>query len=557
MAEKILGIDVGGTHTDAALLSGSKVLATAKVPTNRGRLLDSLAEVTKKVIEGVDINSIDSINLSTTLSTNAIVEQRTEPVGLVISSGPGLNPDVYKIGDHYFILPGSIDHRGSSIADLGEEELAHASRSCEEKNVRVFALVSKFSTRNPDHEKRMAEIFREQSDFITMGHELSGQLSFPRRIATAYYNSAVWRDYNSFADAMEESLRSFGITADIHILKADGGTLPLEISRRLPVESILSGPAASVMGIIGLSKITEDSIILDIGGTTTDIAVFADGAPLVVRDGITIRKYPTLVRALNTRSIGIGGDSALSVVDGEVRVGPDRLGPAMALSGDHPTLVDAMNFMGFMEHGDGAESQKGIEELAGRTGMSAADLASGAVEYALSEIHREALSMVAEINNKPVYTIHEMLEGKVILPKKIYAVGGPVGVMRGLLEERFGLEVHVPQNHDVANAIGAALARTTFDIELFADTAKGTLIVPNLNFQREVDRHYTLEQAEEEARTLLADHIRKIGSNVSDENIDIIEASSFNMVGGFFSRGKDIRVKCQIRPGVTTAVEVS
>jgi N-methylhydantoinase A/oxoprolinase/acetone carboxylase beta subunit len=557
VAEKILGIDVGGTHTDAALLSGSKVLATAKVSTNRGRLLDSLVDVTRQVIEGVDIDSIDSINLSTTLSTNAIVEGRTEPVGLVISSGPGLNPDVYRMGDHYFIVSGSIDHRGSSIADLDEGELDHAVQTCGEKDVRVYALVSKFSTRNPDHEKRMANVFQNQSDFITMGHELSGQLSFPRRIATAYYNSAVWRDYNSFADAMEESLRSFGITADIHILKADGGTMPLEVSRRLPVESILSGPAASVMGIVGLSKITEDSIILDIGGTTTDIAVFADGAPLVVRDGITIRKYPTLVRALNTRSIGIGGDSALSVVEGKVRVGPDRLGPAMALSGDHPTLVDAMNYMNIMEHGDSTMSRQGIEDLAGKIGMKAADLASGAVEYALSEIHREAFSMVADINNKPVYTIHEMLEGKVILPKKVYAVGGPAEVMRSLLEERFGLEVHVPPNHHVANAIGAALARTTFDIELFADTAKGTLIVPNLNFQREVDRHYSLEQAEEEARFLLAEHIHRIGSSVSDENIDIIEASSFNMVGGFFSRGKDIRVKCQVRPGVTTVVEVT
>ena len=143
------------------------------------------------------------------------------------------------------------------------------------------------------------------------------------------------------------------------MLKADGGTMPFSLSRGVPVETILSGPAASVMGIAALCDITQDCIMLDIGGTTTDIAIFAGGVPLIEKDGISLQDYPTLVRALRTRSIGVGGDSVIRATAKGVTVGPDRKGPAMAAGGKEPALVDALNCRGII-------SLHGREEVARR-----------------------------------------------------------------------------------------------------------------------------------------------------------------------------------------------
>ena len=252
--------------------------------------------------------------------------------------------------------------------------------------------MGKFSTRNPRHEnyiRRMVcncvdESVCEYADFVTLGHQLGGALNFPRRVATAYFNCAVWRLYNQFATAVEKALKDMGLAhVKVNILKADGGTMPLPQSRKMPVQSIFSGPAASVMGIIALTDIFHDSIILDIGGTTTDIAVFASGAPLIEREGIDIGSHPTLVSALKVHSIGIGGDSAISVVGPKevVRVGPNRLGPSVCLGGERVTLTDALNYTGACAVGDMTEkSRTAIDAYAAaRHSMTGEKLAEAAV----------------------------------------------------------------------------------------------------------------------------------------------------------------------------------
>ncbi len=189
------------------------------------------------------------------------------------------------------------------------------------------------------------------------GHHLSGQRNFPRRIATAYYNSAVWRIHTHFADAIEQSLR-FGLQASVHILKAD-------------VNAVYDDGCPQISGRIGgtgrqqaswaysLCDIYEDAVILDIG-TTTDIAIFAGGVPLIEPQGIAFNGYQTLVHALKTRSIGIGGDSRYTFPEHGVTVGPNRLGPAMAQGRQHPTLIDACNVKGIAAYGDIQASQTGL-----------------------------------------------------------------------------------------------------------------------------------------------------------------------------------------------------
>lgn len=544
----LLGIDVGGTHTDAVLVDDDGILKSFKTRTDHDNLLGSVTTALTQVTSGFDVKKITNINLSTTLSTNAIVESRLEKTGLFISSGPGINPANFAMGDFTYVIPGSIDHRGTETQKIDIKAVNAGLEKCRAGGVKVFASVSKFSTRNRDHEEQMAGAAEGQADFITSGYRLSSRLSFPRRVATAYYNSAVWRIYNSFTDAVVKAMEQIGIHAPVNILKADGGTMPVEVSRQIPVESILSGPAASIMGIIALCSIDRDSVILDIGGTTTDIAVFASGAPLIEREGIKLGGSPTLVRSLQNRSIGIGGDSMIRVNNGSVIVGPERKGPCMADGGTHPALIDAMNFLGRADFGDTAKSADGIKQLAASEKIKPEALAEQAVEYAVTAIRRAVDAMLDEINSKPVYTIHEMIEGKKIIPEKIYIIGGPA---RSVAKAMTGaLEITVPEYFEVANAIGAALARTTFETELFTDTGKGVMTMPNLDLEESVDRRYSIEDAKHDALEHMAAFMKKSGYD-SSVKPELVEVSAFRIISDYGSSGCDIRVRCQVKPGLT------
>ena len=545
----LLGIDVGGTHTDAAIIDSSGVVATFKAKTDEKNLLNSINEALREVTAGIDRSQIKNINLSTTLSTNAIIEDRVEKTGLFISSGPGIDPGSFSIGDSTCIINGSINHRGKTIKPLDKKAIEEGMNEFRKKGIKVFAAVSKFSTRNKSHEEEIASILKAEADFISMGHTLSSQLNFPRRIATAYYNSAVWRIYNNFINSVEQSLNELNIKSPINILKADGGTMPLTLSRDFPVESILSGPSASIMGIIALCNITEDSVILDIGGTTTDIALFASGAPLIERGGVKLGGIPTLVRALQNRSIGIGGDSEITVTLKDIKVGPVRRGPCMADGGEVPALVDALNYKGVISYGLKEKSVEGIKKLASSSKLSADKIAEGAVQYAVNRIREGIDTLLSEINQKPVYTIHEMIEGKVISPETIYMIGGPAGAIAKVMGGN--IKTMVPENYEIANAIGAALSRTTIEAELFADTGAGKMIMPSLGIEKHVERKYNLKQAEEEASQYLSDFLKSQGIEADKNKIDIMSSSSFRMIDSFFSSGDDIRVRCQIKPGVT------
>lgn len=545
----LLGIDVGGTHTDAVLIDEKKgIVSKFKVKTDKKNLLNTIITALKEVTSGYDVKKITNVNLSTTLSTNAIVENRLEKTALFISSGPGINPLNFCIGKNTYIIDGSIDHRGNEVASLDMDSIRKALNECSREGIKVFAAATKFSTRNNRHETEIAETIGSAADYITMGHELSSQLSFPRRAATAYYNSAVWRIYNTFIDAITGGLENIGIEAPVNILKADGGTMPLSVSRRMPVESILSGPAASIMGIIALSNIKDDSVILDIGGTTTDIAIFASGSPLIDKDGTSLDGIPTLVRSLQNRSIGIGGDSVIKIVEGDVVVGPEREGPCMADGGDVPALVDALNFRGITNYMDTTASIEGIKKLAAGTKLTPEKIAEKTVNYSIKMIRDEINKILEELNQKPVYTIHEMVHGHKISPEKMYLIGGPARALSAVMSD--GLEILVPDNYDVANAIGAALARTTFETELFSDTGKGRMVMPNLGIEEQVAKKYTLDDAEADAKRYTREYLEKSGYRIKDSDINIIESASFRMINDYYASGNDIRVKCQVKPGI-------
>ncbi|WP_432734649.1 hydantoinase/oxoprolinase family protein [Maridesulfovibrio sp. FT414] len=547
----LLGIDVGGTHTDAVAIGPDGIEAQVKVATQHDNLLSSIRNGLGEIVRNTDPARIKQLNLSTTLSTNSIVEGNFEDVGVIVSAGPGLDPHSFMVCKDFHVIPGSLDHRGSETKRLDNLALEEAIASCRKSGIKVYAAVTKFSPRNPSHEKAIELAVGDNADFITLGHQLTGRLNFPRRISTAFYNCAVWRIFNKFADAISDTLDEMGLGhIKVNILKADGGTMPLPLSRKVPVQSIFSGPAASVMGIIALCNITHDSIIFDIGGTTTDIAIFVGGSPLIEQEGIDIGSHPTLVRALKVLSIGIGGDSAISVMDGNVRVGPNRLGPSIAFGGIVPTLTDALIWKGSCDCGNIEASRSSLAGFAAKHGFETEELADLAIAYAVEKIHSSTREMVDEINQQPVYTIHELLENRRIIPRKIYIMGGPAQAMKMDIFRKFRLSTEVPKNYDVANAIGAALTRTTTELELFADTERGLMFIPSLGHRENIPRNYMLEDAEKDAMNHLLAHLGEMHVAADGSNAQITSSSSFNMVNGVSKVGRNIRVKCQIKPGV-------
>jgi len=552
----LLGIDVGGTHTDAVIISRKGVVASAKVETCPENLISSIDAVLQEIFATGLNRSIRRVNLSTTLTTNAIIEEKLEEVGILATSGPGLVPETFNfdLGQHFHLLRGAIDHRGSRQQGLDEIEVREAIKNITEKGVKVFAVASKFSSRNPEFEETLAAQAAKVADFVTIGHQVSGRLNYPRRLATAYYNAAVWRRYINFSDAITASFTKFKLEAPLNILKADGGTINFENSRSKPVETILSGPAASVMGIIALSAISEDAIILDIGGTTTDIAIFAQGAPLLDRDGAGFANRKTSIRAIKTASIGIGGDSLVAINDkGEISVGPQRQGVPLAFSGPAPTLIDACNIKGLCALGDPEKSLSGFARLAEKISLETPQLADIVLKTALQTIHDKSLQLLDEINQKPVYTVAEIIHGQKIVPQKLFIMGAPAEVLAPELNKIFSLKTVVPENFAIANAIGAALTRPTMAAELFADTGKKRMFIPALDYKKEIGRSYSITQAKEDLICVLTEYLKEnhyIDKAVPE--IEIVTAEEFNMVDDYSIGSKSIRVSCQIRPSLET-----
>lgn len=556
----VLGLDMGGTHTDAVLLRGGTLLASVKVPTNHQDLLASTRAALHALFEPgpVPPAEVGRATFGTTLAVNAVVQDACAPVGLLIGAGPGIDPGWFGLGSHTALVPGGVDHRGTEIAPPDRAAIRRVVSGWREEGVAAFACVTKFSTRNPAHENAMEDVIREvfadgPEPVIALGHRLSGRLNFPRRIATAYWNAAVWTLHNRFADAVEASLKDMGINAPAYLLKADGGAIPLSVSRDRPVEALLSGPAASVMGMMALMpSCSEDTLVLDMGGTTTDIALLAAGQPVLSPDDLVVNGRSTLVRSLKSVSIGLGGDSQVTATSG-VQVGPLRKGPALAFGGtDGPTFLDCLNLLGHAEAGDTGASRTGVESFAAAHGLTAESLSRQVLECARSRVVAAVRSLLDEVNGQPVYTLAALLEERAVRPVRAVLVGGPAEAVAPLLGEALGLPVETlgdPVLGPVANAIGAALTRPTASLDLFADTAAGVLLVPSFDIRKPITRRYTLEEAKSEACALLRGQVENAFAPASPE-IDVTEAQVFATLDEYGRGGRDIRVRCQLRPGV-------
>ncbi|AAM24356.1 N-methylhydantoinase A/oxoprolinase/acetone carboxylase beta subunit [Caldanaerobacter subterraneus subsp. tengcongensis MB4] len=555
----IIGLDMGGTNIDGVIVEKGKIIKTIKKPTNRDNLFNSIWTALKELLSGYDNTKIERINLSTTVSTNAIVENKLSPVGMIIQPGPGLPYDFLACGDENVFISGYIDYRGEIIKDFNLFEIENAIKLFKEKNIKAYAVVTKFSIRNPSIEIKIKEILENEipNSFVTMGHTISGKLNFPRRVYTSYLNSAVHSIFNEFLNNIKKSLEKEGINAPVFILKADGGTMNISTAEKKPVETILSGPAASLMGINAMLPTNEDAILLDIGGTTTDIFFLADGVPLFEPWGIRIGKYKTLIRAIYSVSIGLGGDSSICVRNGRIKIGPQREGVPYAFGGPKPTPTDAMITLELIDENAFSLTQDNVKKayeamtlLGKELNLSAKDMAKLILSTMGDIIKNKVDELLHEINSRPVYTVKELLYGKKIKPKLINIIGGPSKVLAPVLEEKFNLPCYYPKNYSVANAVGAALARPTTEITMLVDTSKKTLSVPELGLYEKITGNYTLDKAKEKALELVKKSALSLGASIEEIEAEIVEESSFNMVRGFYTIGKNMRIKAQVKPGL-------
>jgi N-methylhydantoinase A/oxoprolinase/acetone carboxylase beta subunit len=546
----IIGLDVGGTHTDVVLVGRNGLLKEIKVPTDPSDLFRSVLAGLTAITKSRDTQKITRIVLSTTLTTNAIVQNKTQSVGMIVAAGPGIDPSFYRTNAHYFTVAGSIDHRGREIEAIDADEIDDIAAQLRADGIKQVGVVGKFSVRNPCHELEIKRILDPYFDKIFMGHRISGNLNFPRRIATTYLNAAVYPLHQKFYQAVQKSLQAMGLKLPIRLLKADGGNMKFSSSIEHPAQTILSGPAASVMGAVAFGSNKEDTLIMDIGGTTTDLAVLVNRSPVLDPLGIELERYQTLIRSLETLSIALGGDSAVKVIDGKLEIGPDRLGPAMAYGGQVPTPTDALFILENITDGSRKKAIAGLEPLARSVGSSVKALAAEILNVSCKKILSAARQLIHRINSKPVYTVHELQEGYVVQPQSILVLGGPAPYFAKYLERVSDYRVQVVPRWKVANAIGAALARTTCEVNFLADTERRIAQAPEENFRQAIDRGFDKSAAIHQVFELLKAKAIRRGATAEFLEMELLESLEFNMVRGFATTGKNIRIKAQITPGL-------
>ena len=346
----LLGVDTGGTYTDAVLIEDEKrVVASAKSLTTRHDLAVGVGAAIDAVMaeSGAGSTDIAMVSLSTTLATNALVEGQGGRVGLVFIgfskrdlTRQGLEEALK--GDPVIVLAGGHDHSGSEAGQLDEVAL-RAGLAVHGKTVTGFAVASQFATRNPAHELRVRDIIREMTGKpVSCSHDLSAKLNGPKRAMTALLNARLIGMIDHLISAVEGLLVAKSIDAPFMVVRGDGALISADQARVSPIETILSGPAASIVGARWLTD-EKDAIVSDIGGTTTDVAVLRDGRPIIDPQGARVGEFRTMVEAVAMRTTGLGGDSqvhiATSGLAAAVTLGPRRVMPVSLLAMDWPEMV--------------------------------------------------------------------------------------------------------------------------------------------------------------------------------------------------------------------------
>ncbi|HPH12327.1 MAG TPA: hydantoinase/oxoprolinase family protein [Burkholderiaceae bacterium] len=339
-----LGIDTGGTFTDAVLLDADRnIVASAKSLTTRFDLALGIAASLDKLPANL-LSQVGLVSLSTTLTTNSVVEGKGSPVCVLLA---GYDPPQVKasglaelLGSEAIVaLAGGHDAGGLPVQPL-DEAAARAAILHHAPRVSAFAISASFGVRNPEHELQLRSWVEALCDLpVTCGHELASSLGAPRRAMTVALNARMISHVKALIDSVKRTLRAREIDAPLMMVKGDGTLINVASALQRPVGTVLSGPAASVLGACALSGL-ENAVVADMGGTTTDIAVVRNGRPELSFDGAMIGQWRPMVEAVKVYAIGLGGDSEVRFQGGDgLAIGPRRVVPLSLLAYEHPHVL--------------------------------------------------------------------------------------------------------------------------------------------------------------------------------------------------------------------------
>ncbi|GLZ31945.1 hydantoinase [Lentzea sp. NBRC 105346] len=443
-----IGIDVGGTNTDAVLVDGRRVLATAKVETTLDVTSGIVLAIQKlQITRAFRPEDIRAVMIGTTHFVNALADgtglARTAAVRLGLPATGALPPFVDwpdglrdAIGGHAYLCHGGHEYDGRVISPLNEDELRGVARDIADQGVRSVAISSVFSLVNSDFERQAAEILTAEVPglMVSFSHEI-GRIGLLERENATIVNAALREPAEQIADGLVASLTSYGIHAPVYLSQNDGTLMDLEYARCYPVATFASGPTNSMRGGAFLSGLDE-CVVVDVGGTTTDIGVLHNGFPREAPSEVSIGGVRTNFRMPDVTSLPLGGGS---VVRGDV-IGPDSVGrllsrKALVFGGDTLTVTDLAVAAGRADIGD-----------AGRVAHVDRSLASTVLKRIAGRVAGVVDRMRTSPEPLPVVLVGG---GSVLLPDEL---DGVTTIVR-------------PYQHDVANAIGAAIAQVGGEVD--------------------------------------------------------------------------------------------
>lgn len=507
-----LGIDVGGTNTDAVLIDEQLHVAASVKRHTTEDVYSGILEAIRAVLResGVDRSQIRQAMLGTTQCTNAIVERRgLAPVGILRIGAPaalGIPPmvdwaeDLKAIAADIAMIGGGFEYDGKELAPFDAEAAKSFFLRCKEKGIRSVAISCVFSTVRNDHELEAARLCREmmgEDVHVSVSSEI-GSMGIIERENATILNAALYHVAESFTEGFARSLEDEGVTnADIYLSQNDGTLMTMEYARRYPILTIACGPTNSIRGACYLSSL-KNAVVVDVGGTTTDLGVIQNGFPRESGVAVTIGGVRTNFRMPDVISIGLGGGSIVrEQPDGRVTVGPDSVGyqiteKALVFGGDVCTATDIAVRLGLTDLGDKSKVSHLSEGFAGKA-LSA-----------ITELVEDSLDSM-KVSSEDVELIL-VGGGSIILPEKL---AGAKTVTK-------------PEAGGVANAIGSAISKVSGNYEKLVDY----LVLP---------RDQALEEARAEAVELA------VGAGAVRETVEIIDVED---------------VPLQYYPGNTNRVKV-
>ena len=445
-----IGIDVGGTHTDAVVLDRNDVVASTKVLTSsnvRDGVVNALDEVL--AASGVDHAAIEAVMIGTTQFTNAVIERRelapTAIIRIALPSGEFVPPMIDwpddiadALGRHIYMIHGGRTYDGFPIAPLSDDEIASVIEDLKAKSITLIAISGVFSPSDPAQEKRVAEMIQATipGARITLSHRI-GRMGLLERENAALLNASLLPLADKVVESFRGALADRDIDCPFYISQNDGTLMSAEFAAEYPALTFASGPTNSLRGASLLTQL-DNAVVVDIGGTTSDIGVLQDGFPRQSNIAIEVGGVRTNFRMPDIQAIGLGGGSL--VKDGGESIGPQSVGyrlvtEGIVFGGDTLTATDVTVASGAADIGNAAK---------------AGGLDSGLVETAVRRIHTIIDTGIDQMKSSRE-------------PVPVILVGGGAVLVSRSLET--ASELHRPEHSGVANAIGAANAQVGAETE--------------------------------------------------------------------------------------------